>query len=369
MNRAASRFALGPGRRPGPVRSGLRIMGGLAAALALLASSSVALAQQGGGECEVPPDVVGQRPGPADEPLEVRVDFYVFDIESIDDSAQEFVVDFVARASWEDARLGAVATEAGGPCSFSPEAVWNPMLQVLNRRDLRTRMTPRLHVMPDGTVSAIQRFYGAMSSPFDLREFPFDTQVLPISAISFFQTDEVRVVADESETGRAEGFTLPGWHIAGERVGASVYEATFGKSDVRRFGRVDYAFTVQRDVRFYRWKVVLPLVVIVIMSWSVFLIDPTQVGPQLGAASTSILTLIAFLFSLRGILPPISYLTRMDFFVYASLALVFVAYLEALATIWLATNGREELARSADRVARVVVPACSVVVIARVFLV
>jgi len=69
------------------------------------------------------------------------------------------------------------------------------------------------------------------------------------------------------------------------------------------------------------------------------------------------LTLIAFLFSLRGILPPVSYLTRIDYFVYGSLALVFVTNLEGLLTCNLAARGESGLAKSIDRWARALFPA------------
>jgi len=93
------------------------------------------------------------------------------------------------------------------------------------------------------------------------------------------------------------------------------------------------------------------------MSWAVFWIDPGMVGVQIGLASTSILTLIAFLFSLNAILPPLSYMTRMDIFLFASLALVFVAFVEAVATAMLKASNRESLSLSIDRWARVIFPA------------
>jgi hypothetical protein len=46
------------------------------------------------------------------------------------------------------------------------------------------------------------------------------------------------------------------------------------------------------------------------MSWAVFYFEPDQIAPQIGLAATSILTLIAFLFSLGKILSPIVYLTK-----------------------------------------------------------
>ena len=93
------------------------------------------------------------------------------------------------------------------------------------------------------------------------------------------------------------------------------------------------------------------------MSWTVFWIDPDQLGVQIGVATTSILTLIAFLFSLKALLPPVSYLTRMDMFIYGSLVLVFIALLEALTTCILAAHGKGGIARRFDWWCRGIFPA------------
>ena len=93
------------------------------------------------------------------------------------------------------------------------------------------------------------------------------------------------------------------------------------------------------------------------MSWAVFWIDPSNFGVQIGLASTSILTLVAFLFSLNNILPPLSYLTRMDLFLFFSLALAILAFGEAVVTAVLQARDREALALRIDRWARWLFPA------------
>ena len=128
-------------------------------------------------------------------------------------------------------------------------------------------------------------------------------------------------------------------------------------TDVEYVSRFDYVFEAQRTRSYYVWKVVGPLVIIVLMSWAVFWVDPKHVGPQLGMSATSILTLVAFLLSLGSILPPISYLTRLDHFVYASLSLQFLAFAEALTSTHLAANDNHALALRLDGAARFLFPA------------
>ena len=96
---------------------------------------------------------------------------------------------------------------------------------------------------------------------------------------------------------------------------------------------------VRRHIVYHLWKKIVVRSLIVCMSWAVFWIDPAQLGAQIGVASTSMLTLIAFLFALGRVLPPVSYLTRMEHLIFGSVLLVFLAFVEAITTCSLAARG------------------------------
>ena len=99
------------------------------------------------------------------------------------------------------------------------------------------------------------------------------------------------------------------------------------------------------------------------MSWAVFWIDPTQVSSQISVSVTAILTLIAYRFALGNLLPRISYLTRLDYLLLGSTILVFLALVEVTATSRLVVLGKESLARTLDKWARIVFPAAFVAVL------
>jgi hypothetical protein len=99
------------------------------------------------------------------------------------------------------------------------------------------------------------------------------------------------------------------------------------------------------------------------MAWTVFWLDPSQLGPQLGVSTASVFSFVAFQVRLAELLPGVSYLTRIDRFILGSTALVFLAFGEAILTGTLAASGRTELARRIDRWARWVYPALFAVVL------
>ena len=139
--------------------------------------------------------------------------------------------------------------------------------------------------------------------------------------------------------------------IAGKTSHAGIVTVRHAYTE-EHFARFDYEHWMRRRLGYYLWRGIGPLTLIVIMSWAVFWIDPAQLGVQVGIASTSMLTLIAFLFALGRTLPPVSYLTRMDSFIFGSVCLVFLAFTEAIITCNLAANRRQDLARRVDWWAR-----------------
>jgi hypothetical protein len=57
---------------------------------------------------------------------------------------------------------------------------------------------------------------------------------------------------------------------------------------------------------------ILPLVLIVIMSWCSFWIDPVNANSQISIAVTSMLTLIAYRYAVDTQVPRLPYMTRVD---------------------------------------------------------
>jgi len=283
------------------------------------------------------------RPVEDGNPTKVSVGFYVIDISEIDNKNQSFTIDVVIRLKWKDSRLSDVRV----PLPIN--SIWQPNVQIYNLRDVEKRLPDVATMLNDGTVQYIQRYYATLSSPLDFREFPFDVQTLPITLLSFGYTpDEVELVFENG--GSEKNYSISDWKV--EPVGAtsSAYKADLFEDSSEQITRprMDYTFKASRYIQFYWWKVLAPLMVILFLSWAVFWIDPSQVGAQIGVSGTSILTLIAFLYKLDNVLPPVSYLTHMDHFIFTALVLVFVAYIEALVSITYAHKNKKKIALKLD---------------------
>jgi hypothetical protein len=298
------------------------------------------------------------RPGPLDEPTRVRVGMYIVDITDIDDASQTITVDLVVYGAWQDPRL---ASGSQAPRELGLTEVWHPFLLLIGERDLAKKLPDSIFADGEGMLLYRQRFYGQISSPTDLADFPFDDQLLRIQVIAGgFTRDEVELVIEKPRTGRSARLSVVDWRIGEVRARTEPFEYM---ADHRIFPSCVVELPATRYTGYYVWKVILPLVLVVFMSWTVFWIDATMVAPQIGVATTSILTLIAYQFVLGRLVPELSYLTRLDLFTVGSTILVFLALVEVVTTTALAGRGKPGLALAIDRWARFVFPATFLIVV------
>lgn len=304
--------------------------------------------------------VIVSRPDPEGTPTQVRVGCYIIDLVKINDVEQDFTADVFFRMQWQDKRLAPAAGASKETVRRIPLGeIWYPSFTVLNRRDFTVMYPDEVEVDTKGNVTYRQRIYGQFSLPLNLHEFPFDSHEIPIDVIILgYEPGEINVVLDEEVMGRADNFSVADWTIGKLSFRTDVYPAT-----PRGDSMPMYIFEMEgkRKVDFYVLRIVVPLMLIMLMSWMVFWIDPNHLEAQVGISATSILTLIAFQFTVGVLLPRISYLTRMDVFIMFTSLLVFLALVEGVTTSALATRGRQELAYKFDRWSRVLFPAAFIV--------
>ena len=292
-------------------------------------------------------------PGPAPT---VSYGVLLVDVRRIDDVRQTMEVDFVVNLEWRDRSLANPGGE--GIRQLDLGSVWNPAIAILNQERLRKGRPDVVRVDADGNVVFLQRYTVTITQRLDLTEFPFDHQVFKITALSYRSADEpVSLVFDENLGGELGGLTILDWHLD-----PGTCRNTTLRAQHSRAAAFEYVFEGRRRVAYYVWKLLLPMLVIVGMSFAVFWIDPSFTASQIGVATTSVLTLIAFRFAVSHQIPRLSYLTRLDLFNLGCTLLVFFAFLEVIATTNL-VGRHEHLARRLDRVCRRAFPIALLLVI------
>ena len=122
-----------------------------------------------------------------------------------------------------------------------------------------------------------------------------------------------------------------------------------------------FTISVRRRSSFYLWKVFLPLLLMVFLSWAVFWIEAGDLSNQVQVAVTTILTVIAFAFAISATMPRLPYLTYIDAFFLECYIFVFLAVVE-LMTVHVAHRSelRRDLGLRIRRYSRWVIPAAFV---------
>ncbi|MGO9452123.1 MAG: hypothetical protein ACLQDV_13940 [Candidatus Binataceae bacterium] len=293
------------------------------------------------------------------QPVNIGIGLHIINIASIDEVAEQFEIDGYLLAKWVDSRLRYVSTGPGDEeRDFLRDQIWIPYFEMVNAVTPHQRYDTSIRVTPDGTVTYVERFHVVLSSKFALRRFPFDSQSLVIVIHPFVRSlNRVTYSLYDHHVWTAREFnqysSLAQWdfeavepYIGSDQLysGAPVAEARF-------------TIRVKRRSNFYIWKVILPLTLMVLLSWSVFWVEARDLSNQVQIAVTTILTVIAFAFAISASMPRVPYLTYIDAFFLTCYVFVFLAIVE-LMSVHLAhrREGTTDLGIRIQRICRWFVP-------------
>lgn len=290
----------------------------------------------------------------AQEPVEhardVEVRIFLIDVENVDTVSQSFTANLTMVMRWQDQEL---VHEGPASISLPLDEIWYPRLQILNQQKLVSTLPRQAEVYPDGRVVQRQRFWGSFSQPLDLHAFPFDSQNLKVTIANVaFAGKPVNLIPSQGSS-VSESLTIPDWKVTGWDVTATEFALEGEPTSIE--GMV-FSLHVDRDRAFFKYKVIFPLILIVMMSWLVFWIDPSLAASQISVSVTAMLTMIAYRFALAGMMPRLAFLTSLDYFVLVSTLVVFLAMIEVVYTAHLSASGRLDQARKVDRHARWIAP-------------
>lgn len=280
-------------------------------------------------------------------PIEVAVGLIALDIIEIDGVKEFFTLYYTVDLSWQDDRLSAgnLGYSLAG-CSLEENDIWNPRVGLLNLQATNIVYFKDVSVDANGRVRVASRMQTRFSSDFDMHDFPFDKQRLTMRVASFeYGPDIVRFTKHSLPQGSLDGLKAAGWAIDDLQLNVDIPPTVVGEE---RFSQFTYHIEVSRNAGYFIWKFVVPLCFILLMASSVFWLDPTSFGNQIGISTAAVFTLVAFLLGLRQGMPQVAYLNRMDMLVLSATILVFLSLAEVLVVSRLVAENRDELARRID---------------------
>jgi hypothetical protein len=271
-------------------------------------------------------------------------------VAGVDQKAENFDAVVDLRMDWTDPALAFSPDEC--QCRFQTFTIadfnnyltekgvthW-PAATVFNQQGRRDSQSQVVVVRPNGETTYVERFTATLQAPdFDFRQFPFDKQKFFIRLKSVFP-EEFYVYS-----------VLEGFSGLGEQLGEEEWVITdFGTSVDTHNGssRFSFGFDAKRHLTFYTFRIIVPVLAIIIVSWFTFFLK--DYGKRVDVASANLLLFIAFNFTISGDLPKLGYLTLMDTilfstFIVTALVIVYNVYLKRMET-----SGKESFALRIDK--------------------
>lgn len=216
--------------------------------------------------------------------------------------------------------------------------------------------------LADKPTFKMYRLSGTFKSPPNLRAYPYDTQNLKILVEDDVRgIDQIRFVVDKERTQLGRGFRALGWrvnHVEARSLSLG-YPERFEGDDLY-YGRYIFTLGLERFATSAVFKVYVPAFVIVIISLLGMWVPSTHMEVRSNSGAPMLAGAVLFHFALMQELPATSYLTRADKLM---LGVYITLLLGMLSTWWMFLVKRENM-DAVFRIARVVVPALSAVVMA-----
>jgi gamma-aminobutyric acid receptor subunit beta len=318
--------------------------------ICLLAVALTANAQSGA----TAGDLTAARPNAGGNPNEITVLIGLLDLVEINDRDQIFMADLYIEVEWQDPRLAVDGDTGGELRTFALDAIWHPRLTVVNSRGLDLLLPEVATVDRQGNVVARQRLAGPLAVDLELRDFPFDTQRLPINVVSYeYSPSEIVFTAASRLVGKFDDLGGEGWTyepLEPERLAYRLQEGGRGGS------QISFAVMAERQAGYYVFTLALPMTLILFLAWMAHWLPVDIIPPRMGMATATVFSLIAFGVSFRLTLPKIPYLTDADRFVLYSTLLVLVSLAVTVASVRWASTDRKQAAENLTRQARLAFP-------------
>ena len=294
-------------------------------------------------------------------PCTVNLSLAILDIPKIDEATETFDIDAYLDIEWKDPTAYDELVKNGlnngvtYQSSSTDEALatlknigWFYIVEFANQAKKREILYSTLKIEPDGNIQYCERLLITLRSEYKLYKYPFDSQSLRIRIESSgYDASKMIFKADRIVFYRPIGsiescVVLEDWALSQEIMTEA--GTTHSQLSDKDWPYIEIKIEADRKFGYHLWKIFLPLVLIIFISWSVFWIEKAEVSSRLSLALIGFLTAISFGFITSSGLPEIPYLTLMDYTIIGIYVFMTLTVIEVVSTYILANYGKEAAA-------------------------
>ena len=195
-----------------------------------------------------------------------------------------------------------------------------------------------------------QKFYRIQAnllSPIDLNKFPFDSQKLQIILEDKTETTKtLNYVANLEESGIDDSITFIGWNIGDWKAYAQ--EHNYELYD-EVYSQYVFEIPISRILVNAIFKTFLPIVFIILIMLSSFVLDPDKITTRLAMVGSALVAAVMFHVSLANQIPPVGYLTFIDKFMVLSYFVILLSFIFNVFLLELHEQKKDELVKKLHR--------------------
>ena len=157
-----------------------------------------------------------------------------------------------------------------------------------------------------------------IKNEFNLTSFPFDKQKIIINLTDADDFKKVYLASLDTNLRMIEynkrNLKIPGWNVIDVKFDTNNNFDLGGLV----FNQASITVDLERQSFYYIFKIILPIVLILLICWSSVWLNPREVESKLTITIVCLLSLIAYNFVIDNELPKLEYLTIMDWIILAS---------------------------------------------------
>ncbi|WP_422359215.1 hypothetical protein [Reichenbachiella sp.] len=298
----------------------------------------------------------------------VFINYAVNQLTNVDYINQNFELDFYLQQYWKIDSTDLSHQEIPGDSSENLAKIDSEHLNWVPKNDFTNAISIESigdinYSFEHGYVLQDARYKGTFYNPMDMEQFPFDSQDLIIHLEDFSKTSEELEYLYGSPFEyykiASDTFLIPGgaayemgldfseFHL--NPTAKAVFNKHLYKFDNQTYSVSQFIMNISRKRGFYFTKILFISLLIVLMSWIVFCMDPLDLHNRVSFSITAFLALTAHNFVINDLLPKISYLTTMDYIVLGTNLMVFFTVIESVVVAKVAFRKSEKAANEIDR--------------------
>jgi len=223
--------------------------------------------------------------------------------------------------------------------------VYPPSLKVYENAPTQSSARPAGQENAQREIRAmiVVNYRGTFTENFELHAFPFDIQGLHVK-LHVDQDSSVEMVRDVGDGKKDErmtsilskGWMITEWRFLDLRCRSAETKCGQGAPNSRSAARMFIICRVQRYARSYLIRIMGVIILICLLSSTIFVIDPMDaLGEMVGHSFMMLLTLTTYSLVVADILPVLGYLTLLDNFVLLSFVLLSFVVFEVAFLGWI----------------------------------